>query len=237
MSKIIYTMASCNREDGLRKVTRSVLPQCDELWVYLNGYKTTPDFLLKNSKIKIFSSNQFGDCGDIGKFHDCEKLRDCYHFTIDDDINYPPDYSKRMISQIEKYQRKKVIGVHGAKINFPCQNYYKDRWHCHFKNKLANDTPVHIIGTGTCAYHTSTISVKKSDFKEKNMADIWFSIIGQQQKVPFIIINREQNWLSPIINREYENNSIFYKSKNKPAGQLQTKILNDFDRNFKFEIF
>ena len=228
-------MASFNREAGLNKVVPTILPQCDELWVYLNEYNKVPA-CLNHKKIKLFKSQDFRECGDIGKSHDADKIEDAYHFTVDDDIIYPKDYSERMISAIERYDRSSVIGVHGALTYFPCHNYYKHRFHYHFRTENKKDVVVNVLGTGTVAFHTDTIKVKRSDFDKKNMADIWFALVAQDQKVPSIVIKREKGWLRPCTSVDFVG-SIYEKSKNKSHGTYQTKVLNDYNEKVGVRLF
>ena len=91
---------------------------------------------------------------------------------------YPPDYVDKLIIAIESYKRKVVMGVHGALIQEPITDYYSSRRISHYKTAMAVPQPVHVLGTGTVAYHTSTIQVAYSDFKVANMADIWFAKLG-----------------------------------------------------------
>jgi hypothetical protein len=233
--KVIYTMASFNREQGLNKVVPTILPQCTDLWVYLNEYQKVPK-ILNHKKIKVFRSQDYGECGDIGKFHDTEKIQNAYHFTVDDDILYPKNYTEVMIGRIEKYDRSAVIAVHGALVYFPCQNYYRHRHHYHFRTENTKDVIVNVVGTGTVAFHSDTIKTKRSDFKKKNMADIWFSLLAQDQKVSLVVIKRNQNWMRPCPSVDYVG-SIHQKSKNQSHGQYQTQILNDYHKKFGVKIY
>lgn len=235
--KIIYTMATFNRERSLPMVVDTIIPQCDELWVYLNEYKSVPKCLEKE-KIRVFRSQEYGECGDIGKFHDSDKITDAYHFTVDDDILYPKNYTETMIRWIEHYGRRAILGVHGAKVHFPCHNYYRHRTHYHFRMRCINNEQVNVLGTGTVVFHTDTIKVKRGDFPRKNMADIWFAILAQKQKVPMVVIKHEENWMNPCPDSVVDySKAIHATSKNKSHGEYQTKVLNDFNTRYGFKLF
>ena len=223
---IIYNIASFNREDSLGIVINDILPQCDFIRVYLNDYKEIPKFL-DDSKIVVYTSQEYGECGDIGKFHDCNEYRDCYYFTIDDDIFYPNNYSNKMIDVIEKYGRDQVVGVHGVNIKrTPIIDYYKNREVYHFKKELKNDKVVDILGTGTVAYYSNNINISREFFKQKNMADIWFACYLQQNKVKRICIKRDDLWLKPIELECCQKTTIHDTGKREGWGTIQAKILN-----------
>ena len=229
---IIYNLASYNREDSLELVVNSILPQCDQLRVYLNCYSSIPKYLYDPS-IVYYTSQEYGDCGDIGKFHDCDNFKDCYYFTIDDDIFYPKNYSDKLIDKIEKYDRKHVVGVHGVDLlRRPILDYYKDRKVYHFKKELLFDKPVDILGTGTVAYFSNSIEIYRSDFKKNNMADIWFSCKLERNNIKRICVEREIGWLNPIELRSCQVKTIHDTAKKKGWGKLQAEIIN---KDFKNE--
>jgi len=220
-NNITFSLASIpSRESALRQSIASFYDQCDRIFVYLNNYSHIPPFL-NDSKIDVRFNQE--DIGDIGKFACAFDYG--YWFTVDDDIIYPPDYVKRMTARIEKYNRNKIICVHGTIIEkFPIKDFRRDKKACHYKSRLDTDTPVHMVGTGTMAMHTSTMNVSQDMFLKPNMADVWFSLEAQKQKIGLISIERPQKWL--IDAGELNKNETIYKSvtaKNKHLGPI-----NDF---------
>ena len=181
-----------SRIPQLKNTVESLLPQVDRLNVFLNNYKIVPDFLNHEKIVLGFGDNSLGDAG---KFYWAEETKG-YHIVFDDDIIYPGDYVSTLVRKINDYQRKAVVGVHGIILRFtPITDYHSSTERFSFHIALEKDALVHILGTGTIAYHSDTIKVSPFDFKEKNMADIFFGVLGQQQKVAFIAIEREKSWL------------------------------------------
>lgn len=221
---VIVTMAStASRMESLEHVVNSIYGQCDELHIYLNDYNSVPEFLNKPNII-TYSSSEFGDIGDIGKFF--PSVEEGYRFTIDDDIIYPHDYIKQMVHKIDEYDKKKCIGVHGAKINPSMNDYYKDRTCLHYRFAQKKDEPVHILGTGTLAFHSDTIKISRDDFEIPNMADIWFAIAAQKQKIGLISIARKLKWLrdAPQVN---QGDSIYHK---RSTADIQTNMIKSFGK-------
>lgn len=181
-----------SRIPQLAKTIESLLPQMDIINVFLNNYTTVPEFLY-HEKINL----EFGDnsLGDTGKFFWASMTPD-YHFITDDDIIYPSDYADKMIAKIEQYGRKAIVGVHGINLRFtPITDFHGSTERFSFHTALKEDCLVHILGTGTIAYHSDTIRVSVNDFKTRNMADIFFALLGQNQKVAFVAVKREKRWL------------------------------------------
>lgn len=191
-----------SRISQLKKTVESLLSQVDRLNVFCNNYQTVPEFL-NHEKITLgFGDNSLGDAG---KFFWADETKG-YHFVCDDDILYPPNYVNKMIAKIEQYGRKAVVGIHGINLRFtPITDYHASTERFPFHSEVKKDTLVHILGTGTIAYHSDTMKVSVRDFKEKNIADIFFALLGQNQKIPFIAIERHKRWLS----QQGVENSIF----------------------------
>jgi len=185
------------RLDLLPKVVSSVIDQVDRLYIFLNHYSEIP-LCLKSGKIEIFRSQDHGNQSARGKFWQCEKISG-YFFTLDDDIFYPHDYVKRMVSQIEVYKRRALLGVYAESFKGKdITNFYNSAQKKKYalNAALEKDAPVHIIGTGTLAYHTDAIRLKLSVFKTIGGVDAWLAIAAQQMKVPMITIARPINWLT-----------------------------------------
>ena len=206
-SLITASIASIpKRKKGLYKVVQRILPQVDQMFVYLNNYIAIPDFL-KTNKIVVNTSQNHGNLKDIGKFFCVDQIKG-YHIVLDDDLIYPLDYVIRLIKKIDSYNWKYCIGVHGILLSQPVNDYYQNRKSYHFCSEMKNDRLVHLLGTGTLAYHTNTIRMYLEDFKKPNMTDIWFGLKAQQKKVGLMCISRPNNWLQ---NNKHTNqrDSIF----------------------------
>jgi glycosyltransferase involved in cell wall biosynthesis len=208
------------RRASLEKVVAQLLPQVDRLNAYLNNYPDIPLFL-KHPKITVARSQDHGDHGDAGKMFWAGEVQG-YHLTVDDDIFYPDDYVAKSIAAIEKYDRKVVIGWHGCILKQPFKGYYQQhsRHVFHFRREVPVDVSAHIVGTGTACYHTDTIKVARKDFKHPNMADIWFGLLGQEQKVPFMVVAHARRWLDSL--PDSQEQSIWEASIKKRGGKTDT---------------
>lgn len=214
------------REASLKDVVASILPQCDELNIYLNNWDHTPKWLT-HPKINAFRSEQeIGDLGDVGKFYKVAE-REGYIFTVDDDFIYPSDYAARFIQAIEQYKRKVVVSIHGRILKPNLTSYYRDFYRmfaaCH---NVPIDSWVHEIGTGVTAWHSDTIKVHLGMFPYSNMSDILLSMEFQKAKIPMLVIAHKANWIRGATKHD-PSYGIYYSVRNNDT--MVTKMVNDFN--------
>lgn len=191
----VVSMASvAHREPLLRKTIESLYWQVDRINVYLNGYSSVPSFL-ERPRICVARSQDHGDRGDAGKFFWSDDLDACYHFTCDDDILYPRDYIVRMRHHVERYGRKALISLHGSLLRPHPTAYYRERKVMRCTKSVADDTFVHVPGTGVMAYHTSTIALSRHMFKRPHMADIWAALAAKRAQVPVVVVKHSARWI------------------------------------------
>lgn len=185
-----------SRTHGLERVVNSLLPQVDRFLVHLNGYGAVPGFL-GHPRIKVTTSDDYGDLRDNGKFF--QEVHDGYHFTVDDDINYPSDYVDRTVAKLQQYAHSAIVGYHGIRIPPDPERYFSpERRTFHFSSELATDRLVHALGTGTIAYHTSLLSITASRFATTGMADLWVATWAKKMRIPMIAVARPSGYLTPI---------------------------------------
>jgi hypothetical protein len=211
------------RKNVLQSTVNSILPHVDHLHVYLNNYDAIPHFLLNNPKITVAQSQQYGDNGDAGKFWWSNNING-YHFVLDDDLIYSQKFFDLLIEKLLYYDNKVVVGIQGATVISNMDkfvNYYKSRTSYHHNMNLTKDTVVHILGTGVLCYHTTIMKVYPTDFKHPNMADIWFGLLGQQNKIPFLCVEHGSNNL--ITHADIDlSETIFFKSRNDKKSPMNS---------------
>jgi glycosyltransferase involved in cell wall biosynthesis len=214
----IGTMASFPaRRESLKGVLTHILPQIDELRLYLNDYDEIPDFA-HDPKIRVvLGKDAEGDLRDNGKFHDLPAT-DAYIFTLDDDLNYPSDYVMRLIHQIEMLGRACVVGVHG--VIFPRGTFTKlaERKVFNFKDAHTGHF-VDLLGTGTAAWHSSCFQLTLNEFASKGQCDLWFAAAAARQDVPLFIIPRAKRWLTEHVRHE---DCLYREAVAQPDEYFQT---------------
>lgn len=211
------------RISQLEATIESFLKKVDSIQVYLNNYSFIPSFL-NHRKICVFTSQEYGDIGDIGKFYQIEQ-QNGYILTIDDDLIYPPDYVDSMVRKIDFYQRNALICVHGNIL--PKQkltSYYKDKQGIHFEKELESDIKVDVPGTGTLGFHTDNIKISQQIFLSPNMSDIWLAVHAKENNISIISVERANDWVIQARGKEFQR-SIYQTSYQKDT--YQTWVVNN----------
>ena len=226
--RIVAGMATVKgNEQGMLRSVASLMNQIDHLYLYLNGYETVPTVLGRfGDRITPILDSIGSRLGDAGKFAGVIQEKDAIYFTCDDDITYPRDYVRHMIQELATQRGKAAIGVHGCLLNQPLTHYYDPatRHVLHFESFLIRSRQVHLLGTGTVAFHTAYVSPTLDDFPAPNMADIWFARWLQARNLPSIAVSRPRRWLRAIdVNRQ----SIYEASQRRQGGAFDTSLKQD----------
>jgi hypothetical protein len=219
-----------SRVEALRQVVASLLPQVDRLRVYLNSYLEVPAFLVHH-RVEVARSQDHGDRGDAGKFFWAGRDIGSWQLHCDDDLVYPPDWTRTLVECCERYGRRAAISAHGAVLGSPIVSYYRSRTQYHCLRSVAGDTPVHVLGTGALCYHSSTMALTPSDFHAPNMADIWFALAAQRQQVPCVVLAHQEGWLRDLPEtreRSIHRHSTCHSGLSGDTGDRQTEAVKSW---------
>jgi hypothetical protein len=90
-----------------------------------------------------------------------------------------------------------AVGVHGAKINEPVKSYRESlAIIAHFRDGLARDRRVHVLGTGTMAYRPSDLTIPMALFAGfSNATDAAVAVYAKERGVPLWAVERPGQWL------------------------------------------
>jgi hypothetical protein len=211
------------RERSLVQVVRAIWPQVDQLYVYLDGHDKVPLFL-HGPGIHVVSSNDLGEkLGDAGKFYAAWAgllpPATTHFLTIDDDINYPPDYAETLVTECRRWEDKAVVGVHGVTVTEPVRSYYDCRDTRHTFKGFEVGAWVNFVGTGCACFAPARVPLRRHDFPNGFMADIWLGIRCKELGIPSWSVPRPTNWLAC-----YENLSTVESihAKYKHSDEVQT---------------
>lgn len=197
------------RKEGMLRVVNQLLPQCDKMCIYLNGYDSVPEELPKSDKLELILAGPNSEHPDISskaKHHWLDIYPDSYYLTVDDDINYPDDYCEKMVSSIEKYGRKAIICCHGARYkvkdgSIPSNSLARaHKIYYPYQRELKQDTIIHEPGNGCSGSHPKSIGLTSDcsigDLHSGDDGDI--GLFSQRNRVPVVCIKRCKEWLTPM---------------------------------------
>lgn len=203
----IVSMASFPpRLAGMRRVVADLLPQCDAMRLYLNGYDTRPD-IPNDPKITVILAgpqSEHPDLGSHGKWHWLGR-EDCHHLTVDDDIIYPSDYVSGMVAACERFNDKAIVSAHGWRFReihagrIPQQISVLRNREMFGYHHMHDDTPVHVLGSGLMCLRASRIGLSNSDVHGALHSgdDEDLAIWAQKHSVPMVRIATGAGWAIP----------------------------------------
>jgi hypothetical protein len=212
----IATMAS--RLETFQKVLPVIHAQVDHVFIYLDGYDATPDFLKRFDRISVYRAEEVGNLHVCSRFLCLQELAaPTVVVTIDDDIIYPADYVSRLTAALQRLDGKAVVGVHGRIFIPPHESYVRDAYWLGYSTALAQPCHVHELGTGTCGFISSNLDVDPRKWDRHNMNDITVAIEAQRRGLPRIAVARTAGWLKPYA--QAQPDSIWRKTMRDDSEQ------------------
>lgn len=201
--KSIASMATFpERYEIFRRAIRSLAGQFERIVVYFNEYTAIPPIPAVPEScrvIPLLGTCEAGDLGASGKHYVRRFLSpDTVIFTVDDDIEYAPDYREVMERELAKAGG--VVAMHGARFtsSHP-RSYLRDRIAYSYRERVPFAKRIHVPGTGTMAYRVGDLAFDVvRDFHEKNMDDPLFGVVCEKQGVQRIVVPHEADWCTPI---------------------------------------
>ena len=212
------------RRRGMLGVVRTLLPQCDKMCLYLNNYDDAVideiNAIDKDGKTEIILSGVCHETGEVRHHRDLRnngklyfltktKIKE-YYLTVDDDIQYPPDYVATMVAHCAAFNNRVIVTAHGI-------NYCKDNAHrivsvkglsvikqCYcIGDEHLKYTAVHEGGNAVMAMHPKTLFSNAIRFSIPDIYtmdimdgdDTTIAVAAQNASVPIIRVPTEFNWV------------------------------------------
>jgi hypothetical protein len=189
--------------------TLANVPEVERIFLWQNDFVIDHDELnrLIGDYVDVFMTLRAPgpayDLGDTGKFYGPYHgvVDDVVWLICDDDLEYPPDYAKKMLEALERYEYKAAVSFHGARLVPPVNNYRGCREGFSCLRDVHRDEVVHVLGTGTLGFHSSLFDppLTMEDFPVKNMADLWFAKVLQERKIPAVVAKHERGWIKSLL--------------------------------------
>jgi glycosyltransferase involved in cell wall biosynthesis len=221
------------------KAVNSMLNQTkkvNRIILHVNS-KEPPKNLPNDSRIEVRLSES--NDADNGKFKYMNEFQG-YFLTVDDDISYPTDYVEKMLSYVDQFGRKSIIGVHGAvfPVGPPLTrwNEYRELRRTHtFTTANSSFTQVNCLGTGTVAFHSQIGIPNFERFDTLRMVDLHIAVWAQENNISMYSCPRGKNWLTEF---EIEHQTrIWAQANNERKLQAQMiQTLNKIQDWKKFQI-
>lgn len=180
------------REESLQRTIATIAYQVDKVYVMLNGYPSVPEFLncdvFTGKNVTIHAEILDNSLGDSAKFlHVNDDKGIC--LVLDDDLSVQRNYASYMVAGVYKYNG--LVSLHGRTYLAPVHSF--KRWAGNYRclGTVTEDVHVTLIGSGCCAFDNERLKVSITDFKKKNMADVFLSKAATEQGVPMVVLKHK----------------------------------------------
>lgn len=171
----------------------TIVDQGDNVFIYCNNYREPPPCVaasrahyILDTASTLKAAAKFTWVGEHG-----------YQFTVDDDIYYPPDYVETLIHWLERYKRRAIVGVHGFVMPAEVTKFPWRSVSYPFQEALEDVRPVHVIGTGTVAFHQSLTERFPWAMMREHPAsnDECLAVMARARGVPMFVVPRAREWM------------------------------------------
>ena len=183
----------------LEPVVAALAPQVDRLFVYAN--ETTdglPDLSRLANVVVLDGREHAGNLSANGKVYPLRFLKGCLVLTVDDDFLYPPDYVRRIRRVLDAFGNRCCVTIHGSVLP-PRLDWYYDRSKVFVSHRRLDGMQlINLAGSGTFAFHQSTLRCTAEDFLPEVMVDLRFSLLARERRLPIWSPPRPEGWLRLI---------------------------------------
>jgi hypothetical protein len=178
---------------------RSILPQVDRLYLYLDGHFDVPEAAQGDPRIVSILSKDIPGLRGNGKFLALSlEPAVCLYLGIDDDIAYPPNYVVSLSKGIQAYRDRAVVGYHGVILARPLVRYTRDRTVFHFAERLHAPKIVDVLGTGTIMFFSGSLSFDVRAWQHVNAGDLCLALEAARFELPLVCLARKQGFLHAL---------------------------------------
>ncbi|MCP9837598.1 hypothetical protein KBY84_08835 [Cyanobium sp. N.Huapi 1H5] len=201
----LATMPS--RRDTAALAIRSILPNVDRLYVYLDRFTSIPPYVV-HPKIVLLKSQDFGVVGANGKLLGLASAKpEDFYVCFDDDNFYPRDFCLRLRLMLLALNRSAAVGIHGSRLHRDLVSFSRQRTIFHFAGRRLRPRRVDVLATNGCMFRVGTMQFDVLRWPEINMVDLNFALESALRRVELWILPQCRHWVRPL--KERQEDSIF----------------------------
>jgi hypothetical protein len=196
-NKTVGSMATFpGRFNILRDVVKSIAPQLDQLFIYVNTTtEGIPDFTDLPHVTVLDGREYAGDLSARGKIYPLKFMTDCVVFTLDDDFVYPHDYVSQNMYILNRFHGRCMTTTHGS-IMPPKVDWYYERTGMMMSIRRTDHLQLcTLAGSGTACFDQRTLPLDLDDLLKETMVDLQMSIAARDAGLPIWVLPRPEGWL------------------------------------------
>lgn len=192
------------REAVLARALASLRPQVTEIRVVCHDMTEPPECVRKYADRFVCEPDIFGSAAKLRWARACGGL----YLACDDDIEYPPDYAERMLSQVQRFKGRALVTCHG-RVLVPQPSGFKD---VQFAAQAFGRTRgAYLNYPGACALAFDTRLNVPIEYT-RNCEEAGLAIWAQRHRVPIWLVPHTADWLTYLLPRD-EKRTIWSEEK------------------------
>lgn len=179
------------RSEAALATIKRLMPQCDQLYVHLDGYSALPSWM--PSAVRCFVHPQTR--GPAVRFSVVPDEK--YVLFVDDDLRHPPDYVKRVIRALKRSGPRAAIAYHAAWWPRDVSPHYRNRKTIAYWDSSAEDQTVTYVGSGTLVLRGSDLSVVDRSVPDpfRFEDDVWISAALARAGIRCVRPRSPKDWI------------------------------------------
>lgn len=208
-----------SRARTARWAIRSILPQVDRLYLYLDDFDSVPSYAC-HPKIVLLRSQDYCGLKANGKLLGMAFTGNTgYYVTADDDYWYPRKFVSQLLKHRLDVAHPLVIGVHGSILKTPFSSYVKDRVVLTAWKPLVETRAVDVVATCGTLHDLADLCFDVRKWRVANQVDLHFAQEMKAAGVTGAVVRRGWFWLLPL--RWAQSDSIYTALKRNDEAQTE----------------
>ena len=179
------------RSEAALETIKRLLPQCDQIYVHLDGYASLPSWM--PSAVRSFVHPQTR--GPAVRFSVVPDEK--YVLFVDDDLKHPPDYVKQAIRSLKRLGPRTAIAYHALWWPPEAPPLYSRRKLTAYWDASADDQDVTYVGSGTLALRCADLSTVDRSVPDQFRFedDVWISAALARAGIRCVRPRSPKDWI------------------------------------------
>lgn len=226
-TRIVAGMATMpSRSRTARRAIRSILPQVDALYLYLDGFDEVPEYA-HDQKIVVLRSQDHPDLRANGKFLGLHFDEEATHYVaVDDDYRYPYNFVRQLSVELERQKDKVVMGIHGSVFTRPFDSFTRSRRVFTSWKGLSHQQPVDIVATCGTIHKVKHLKFDVREWKVTNQVDLHFAKEMIQRGMRGLLVPKRLFWVLPLAVNQPDSIFVALKGDDFEQTELAKKLFN-----------
>lgn len=179
------------RAEAAAATVARLSPQCDQLYVHLDGYQSVPSWVPANARSFVHPQKR----GPSVRYSVVPEEK--YVLFVDDDLQHPSDYAKQAIRALKRSGRRAAVAYHAAWWAPDAPPRYRARKVTAYWDGCEEDQHVTYVGSGTLA-------IRRADLLDVDLAvpdvfsfedDVWISAALARAGIRCVRGRSRKDWI------------------------------------------